>query len=313
MTPMGYSPSQGNKGGGNVQTVPMGMAPAGQPGQNVFNQSANAYTGALQGTQGVMQGGPNIGAFLNPFTEGVVNTSMDALNRARQMSMNQLGAQATQARAFGGSRHGIAEAETNRNFFDQAGQTAANLYNTGFNTALGAAQNQQNLQLQAAGQMGNLANLGFGFGTQLNDQQWRQGEAARQLQQLLIDAAKGQYAGFTGAPAASIQLPLAAVGASNMGQQTTTQTSKPGLFDYLTLGATALGGLCWVAREVYGEDDPRWVQFRTWLLVDAPVAFRRAYIRHGEAFAKVVKRLPVLKRVLRPLMNMARQRAGFEV
>lgn len=227
-------------GAGNPQNVATPMA---QPGQNVFDQSANAYTSALQGTQGAMMRGPNIGAFMNPFTQGVVNTSMDALNRARQMSMNDLGAQATAAKAFGGSRQGVAEAETNRNFFDQAGQMASNLYNTGFNTALGAAQQQQGLQLNAANQMGNLANLGFGFGTQLTNQQLQQGNQQQAMMQALIDAAKGQYAGFTGAPTASLQLPLAALGASNMGQQTTTETQKRGLFDYLTLAATALGGL----------------------------------------------------------------------
>jgi hypothetical protein len=63
------------------------------------------------------------------------------------------------------------------------------------------------------------------------------------LNQALIDAAKGQYGGFTGAPAASLQLPLAALGAGNMGQNTTTQTQKRGLFDYLTAGLTGLGGL----------------------------------------------------------------------
>lgn len=220
-------------GAQNPQNVTTPMA---QPGQNVFNQSANAYTGALQGTQGVMQGGPNIAAFANPFTEGVVNTSMDAMNRARQMAMNDLGAQATRAGAFGGSRQGVAEAETNRNFFDQAGQMAANLYNTGFNTALGAGQQQQNLQLQAASQMGNLANLGFGFGTQLNQQQMQQGTLAQQLQQQLIDAAKGQYGGFTGAPTNAAQLTAALASGMNAGS-TQTQTQRPGLFDYLTAGA----------------------------------------------------------------------------
>lgn len=42
---------------------------------------------------------------------------------------------------------------------------------------------------------------------------------------------------------------------------------------------------CWVARAVYGEDDPRWRQFRAWLLEDAPLWFRALYIRHGERFA----------------------------
>lgn len=42
---------------------------------------------------------------------------------------------------------------------------------------------------------------------------------------------------------------------------------------------------CWVARAVYGEDDPRWRQFRAWLLADAPPWFRALYIRHGASFA----------------------------
>ena len=42
---------------------------------------------------------------------------------------------------------------------------------------------------------------------------------------------------------------------------------------------------CWVARAVYGEDDPRWQHFRAWLLADAPPWFRALYIRHGERFA----------------------------
>ena len=45
------------------------------------------------------------------------------------------------------------------------------------------------------------------------------------------------------------------------------------------------GACCWVARAVYGEDNPRWLLFREWLLSDAPAWFRDLYIRHGERFA----------------------------
>ena len=41
-------------------------------------------------------------------------------------------------------------------------------------------------------------------------------------------------------PTTSLQAPLAALGAANMGQQTQTQTQKPGLFNYMSL---LLGGL----------------------------------------------------------------------
>lgn len=216
-------------------------APMPQPG--VFGQSAGAYNTALAGTSGAAMGqGPNIGAFFNPFTRQVVDTSMNALNRSRQMAMNDLGAQATRAGAFGGSRQGVAEAETNRAFMDQAGQMAANLNMQGFNNALNAAQQQQQTQLNAASQMGNLANLGFGFGQQINQNMMQQGALQQALQQQLIDAARGQFGGFVGAPGQALTLPMAAVGAANMGQQTQTAKRNPGLFDYLTLGATALGG-----------------------------------------------------------------------
>jgi hypothetical protein len=99
----------------------------------------------------------------------------------------------------------------------------------GFNTALGAAQNQQQMLSQLAGQ-------GFGFGQQLNQQQMQQGALQQGLMQSLIDAARGQYAGFTGAPQQALTLPLAALGGASMGQQTQTQTQKPGLFNYLSLG-----------------------------------------------------------------------------
>jgi hypothetical protein len=103
-----------------------------------------------------------------------------------------------------------------------------NLQSQGFNTALNAAQNQQGIQ-------SNLANLGFGFGTQLADKQMQQGSMQQAIKQALIDAAKGQYNQFTGAPAQSLALPVAALGAADMGQQTETKTQQPGLFNYLSV------------------------------------------------------------------------------
>jgi hypothetical protein len=62
--------------------------------------------------------------------------------------------------------------------------------------------------------------------------------------------------------------------------------------------------LCWVAREVYGEKNPKWIQFRSWLLVDSPAwFFRNLYIRHGERFAKFISNKPKLKHIVRFWMN----------
>lgn len=206
-------------GGANPQNVA-------QP--NVFNQAAGAYNAALQG--------PNIGQFMNPFTQNVTNRAIADIGTAQQMAQNQLGAQATAARAFGGSRHGVAEGLTNQGFIKQIGDTTANLNMQGFNTALGAAQQQQGMMSQLAGQ-------GFGFGQAINQQQMQQGAMQQALIQQLIDAAKAQYGGFTGAPQQSLQLPLAAVGASNMGQQTQTTQNNPGLLGILGGVASGIGSI----------------------------------------------------------------------
>lgn len=224
---------------GQPVTAPAQVATSGQP--SVFNQSAGAYNAALGGTQGAAMGqGPNIAQFMNPYQQMVTGQTLQDLERQRQMQMNTIGQQASQAGAFGGSRQGVAEALTNEGFARQGAQAFGNLQQQGFNTALGAAQQQQQTQLNAANQMGQLANLGFGFGTQLNQQLGQQGALQQGLQQMLIDAAKGQYNTFTGAPGQALNLPLAAVGAANMGQQSQTQSYKPGLFDYLSLGVSMI-------------------------------------------------------------------------
>ena len=222
------------------------MAGAGNPSQAQSAQP-NAFQQAAQGVQMAGQGtiasgvGPNIQAFENPYTQQVVDRTQQDIERQRQMATNTLGAQASQAGAFGGSRQGVAESLTNEGFARQAADTFAQQRQQGFNTALGAAQQQQGLGLQASGQLADISNLGFGQAMDITRQQQQQGLAMQALNQQLIDAARQQYAGFAGAPQASLQLPIAAVSAGNMGQQTQTSQKQPGLFDYLSLAASIPG------------------------------------------------------------------------
>jgi hypothetical protein len=193
-------------------------------GQNVYGQAAGAYNAALQG--------PNIGQFMNPYTSEVIGrTGMDMARQA-QMAQNTLGAEATRAGAFGGSRQGVAQGTMLGDYGRAFGDIAAQQRQQGFNTALSAGQNQQQMLSQLAGQ-------GFGFGQALNQQQLQQGTMQQGLMQSLIDAARGQYSGYTGAPMSSLSAPMAALGAVPGGQQTTTQTQRPGLLQYITpfLGA----------------------------------------------------------------------------
>ena len=236
--------SSGGKSGGNramaqpVQAQGQFAPLAPQGNFNVNQAAAGGLQQAMQGTQRAMAG-PNIGQFMNPYTGMVTGQALSDLERQRQMAMNTTGAQATQAGAFGGSRHGVAEALTNEAFARQGAQTFGNLQQQGFNTALGAAQAQQGLQMGGAAQLGQLGQQAFQTGRTISQDQMQQGLMQQGLQQALIDAARGQYAGYAGAPQASLSLPMAALGAAPV-PQTSTQTSKPGLFNTLAvLGGTA--------------------------------------------------------------------------
>jgi hypothetical protein len=70
---------------------------------------------------------------------------------------------------------------------------------------------------------------------------------------------------------------------------------------YMTGGASAAA--CWVAREVYGIENPKWMQFRGWMLNDAPSWFRSLYIGYGERFAKFISNKPLLKSIIRKWMD----------
>jgi len=68
-------------------------------------------------------------------------------------------------------------------------------------------------------------------------------------------------------------------------------------------GLASAGILCWVAREVYGEDNPRWMMFREWMLTKASDNLRNYYIKHGEKIAKSIKNMPKVKRLIRKWMD----------
>jgi hypothetical protein len=80
----------------------------------------------------------------------------------------------------------------------------------------------------------------------------------------------------------------------------------------LSGAATAAAG-CWVARAVYGDDNLKWVTFRTWLILDAPAWFRNLYMRYGERFAKLVNTCSPLKKLLRVLMDKQLSKSGYGI
>lgn len=70
------------------------------------------------------------------------------------------------------------------------------------------------------------------------------------------------------------------------------------------IGGLAKSGIfCWVAREVYGEDNPRWLMFREWMLTKASDNLRNYYIENGEKIAKSIRNKPKIKTLIREWMD----------
>jgi len=226
--------------------------------QNIYQQANTGITKAGQAAMTGTQFSPmaitaptaaTMSQYSNPYETGVINTNLADIERSRLLAQNNMGAQATAANAFGGSRHGIAESETNRGFADRAAAMSGQLRQQGYSNSQQMArqaqmQNQQ-AQLQgqqqrmgAASQLGTLSNLGFGMGQQIDAQMQNQGLQQQAVQQAVIDAAKARYAGYTAQPNQALNMPLQALGAAPYNTSTNqTQGYSPGLFDYLTLAA----------------------------------------------------------------------------
>lgn len=157
-------------------------------------QSVATYT-PQQVTAPTIGGGQNVksqtaasqmGQYLNPYTDQVVNAALSDINRQNDIANVGNSQAATLSGAWNGSRHGVAEAETNRAYGDIAARTAAQLRMGGFDTAAGlgaadasralaAAQgNQQNATTRGIagaqlGLQGQIANQNAGLaGGQLN-------------------------------------------------------------------------------------------------------------------------------------------------
>ena len=63
------------------------------------------------------------------------------------------------------------------------------------------------------------------------------------------------------------------------------------------------GGMCWVARSCFGENNPKWLLFRHWLLTQAPTWFVKLYRKFGERFAAWISDKPMVKNLIRGWME----------
>ena len=75
----------------------------------------------------------------------------------------------------------------------------------------------------------------------------------------------------------------------------------------LSAAGSIAGGFiakCWVAREVYGKDNPEWIVFRNWLESEAPEWLDTLYLEEGERFAGFISDKPILKSIVKVAMDL---------
>src|SRR5262245_35885425 len=182
-----------------TQTTVAGFNPQQLQAFNNINASSGNYQPLLSQAGGFAQqaAGPitpeQIAAYQNPYTQQVIDATMADMNRNNAVQQSQLvGNQIAQnPYALGSNRTGVAQAELGKGQNLNMANTIANLRGQGFTQALGAAQNDATRQLQASGQLGNLAGMTqnlsmtdlmaqLGIGNQQQQQQQATNDAASQ-------------------------------------------------------------------------------------------------------------------------------------
>jgi hypothetical protein len=207
---------------------------------------------------------------MSPYTQQVIERGQADIARQREQAMNRLGAQASAAGAFGGSRQGVAEGVTMGQYGRMAGDFAAQQREKAYQQALGAAQydigqqqqralQQANLQQQAslanqqaalsgagiqqagAAGLGGLAGQAFGMGQSVQQAVSQQAMQQRLLEQQILDAQRAQYQTQVGAPLAGLGL-TSSVLAGLPSNITKTSTYSPGLLDYMMAASKMIPG-----------------------------------------------------------------------
>lgn len=86
--------------------------------------------------------------YMNPYEQQVVQGALGDIERARQMQIAQEGAQATAAKAFGGTRQAVARSLVDEAALRNAGNLAAQLRQQGFTQAQNLGLSQEALRQQ---------------------------------------------------------------------------------------------------------------------------------------------------------------------
>tara|TARA_Y100001972_G_scaffold125322_1_gene176296 strand:- start:189 stop:1349 length:1161 start_codon:yes stop_codon:yes gene_type:complete len=119
----------------------------------------------LLGSTGTFDPSINVDQFMNPYTQEVIDQTLEDIARQGELQQLAQDAQAVSSGAFGGSRQGIMDARLAGNILREQARAGGQLRAQGFESARQAAQQafeQSQARRQAAGQ--GIGQLGLNFG-----------------------------------------------------------------------------------------------------------------------------------------------------
>jgi len=162
----GYTPDQ-RQAFGNIRNL------RGSQDQTFANANA-AYQRASVPTYS------SVSNYMSPYIDNVVNAAIANMNEQNGQQQQQVIGNAITKGAWGGDRVGVAQAELARQQKLANNDTIANLYKDAFSQALGAAQNQQQVDLGTASGLTGLGQTAMG--TNLNQTAAQLGAGTQQQQ-----------------------------------------------------------------------------------------------------------------------------------
>ena len=246
-TVAGFTPDQLQA----FQTV-AGTQGAYQPYLN--SASSNISAGTTPLWNNVQQFSPDaVQQYASPYTQNVLNTTMAAENNQDAQQQNQLVGNAISSGAWGGDRSAVAQAQLAGQQAIANNATNANIENTGYNTALGEFNTQQQNQLganeanaylneQAGALNTNLAGQATNLPIQQASAQLQSGALQQQLGQEVLNVPYEQFLQQQAYPFQTSQFfTNTAEGLS--GQGGTSSTTAPGASTASTLAGLGIGGL----------------------------------------------------------------------
>ena len=210
------------------------------------------------------------------------------------------------------NRAGMQDAMLMRGAEDRAADVSADIRNSMFNQGVNQYNTNFGQGMSALGGMSNafnnsIANLGTGMNmdSQGINMLNKFGTLGQMNNQGQMDADQKAFYDQFNVPMNQLQqmMSLASGNQGYGGSTSGTSQENPSTMQNIgnIIGIASM--FCWVAREVYGPENPKWLEFREYMVERAPWWLNKLYWKFGQRFAAFISNKPRTKKFLEKIMD----------